>query len=111
MDRMRVEDVKVDLEELKKWKIQNAKERLEFIDFWVDYMKKNPDKKWSEQQKVLIDSQIEEELPSYDIKEFDKKTGEVVGYAIYNVKKHKSPRKNLQVDIPKSILSSMGAPV
>ena len=45
------------------------------------------------------------------LKEFDKKTGEVVGYAIYNVKKHKSPRKNLQVDIPKSILSSMGAPV
>ena len=38
----------------------------------------------------------------------DKKTGDVVGYAIYNVKKHKSPLKNLQVDIPKSILTSMG---
>ena len=55
---MRAQDVKVDLEELKEWKKQNAKERLEFIDFWVDYMKKHPDKKWSEQQKNLIDSQI-----------------------------------------------------
>jgi len=55
---MNAEDVKVDLKELEKFKIQNAKERLEFIDFWVDYMKKHKDKEWSKQQNMLIDSQI-----------------------------------------------------
>ena len=57
-----IKDIKVDLEELKKFKAQNAKERLEFIDWWVDYMKKNKDEKWSEQQNVVIDSQIDQSL-------------------------------------------------
>ena len=37
---MKAEDVKVDLEELKEFKRRNAEERLWFIDFWVDYIKK-----------------------------------------------------------------------
>ena len=56
---MKIEDVKVDLEEMKRFKEQNSKERLEFIDFWVNYIKTHSDKEWSEQQNVLIDSQIE----------------------------------------------------
>ncbi len=52
-----IKDVNVDLEELKKFKEKNFKERLEFIDWWVEYMKKHTDKEWSEQQKLLIDSQ------------------------------------------------------
>jgi len=55
---MCAEDVKVDLEELKKFKEKNKKERLEFTDFWVDYIKTHSDKEWSEQQKDLIDSQV-----------------------------------------------------
>jgi len=56
---MKVSEVKVDLEELKKFKIQNAKERLEFIDFWVNYIKTHSDKEWSKQQNIVIDAQIE----------------------------------------------------
>ena len=57
---MKVSEVKVDLNELRKFKEQNAKERLEFIDFWVNYIKTHSDKEWSSQQKVLIDAQIPE---------------------------------------------------
>ncbi len=55
---MKVSEVKVNLSELKRFKEQNAKERLEFIDFWVNYIKTHSDKEWSKQQKILIDAQI-----------------------------------------------------
>jgi hypothetical protein len=55
---MKASEVKVDLEELKKFKRKNAKERLEFIDFLADYVKTHSDKEWSEQQNVVVDSQI-----------------------------------------------------
>jgi len=55
---MKASEVKVDLDELKKFKNQNARERLEFIDFWVNYIKTHSDREWSEQQNVLIDSQV-----------------------------------------------------
>jgi hypothetical protein len=55
---MKASEVKVDLEELKRFKEQNAKERLKFIDFWVNYIKTHSDKEWSKQQNALIDSQI-----------------------------------------------------
>ena len=55
---MKASEIQVNLEELKKFKAQNAKERLEFIEFWANYVKTHSDKEWSKQQKVLIDSQI-----------------------------------------------------
>lgn len=55
---MKASEVKVDLEELKKFKKQNAKERLEFIDLWVKYVKSHSDKEWSEQQNMIINTQI-----------------------------------------------------
>jgi hypothetical protein len=55
---MKVKDVKFDLEELKKWKKQNSKERLSFVRYWVEYMKSHSDREWSRQQNVIIDSQI-----------------------------------------------------
>ena len=55
---MKAEDLKVNLKELEKAKSKNAKERLEFIDFWVNYIKEHSDEEWSEQQNVLINSQI-----------------------------------------------------
>jgi len=57
---MQAEDVKVDLEELKKFKEKNIRERLEFIDFWVEYIKTHSDKEWSKQQNIVIDSQIKD---------------------------------------------------
>ncbi len=52
-------DIKIDLNELKAEKQRNFKERQWFISYWADYIKKHSDKEWSEQQAVLINSQIE----------------------------------------------------
>ena len=41
----------VDLEELEKQKKRNFQQRLEFIDQYVEWLKKTPNKKWSKQQK------------------------------------------------------------
>jgi len=45
----------IDLEQLKKFKEKNFKERLEFIDKYTDWLKKTPNKKWSSEQKTLSD--------------------------------------------------------
>ena len=58
MAKMNYKDVKVDLKELREFKRKNAEERLKFIDFWVDYIKRHSDEEWSQQQAVVIDSQI-----------------------------------------------------
>lgn len=55
---MKAEEIKVDLEGLKKFKKKNAEERLKFIDYWVEYIKTHSDKEWSRQQNVVINSQI-----------------------------------------------------
>jgi len=65
---MNAKDVKVDLNELRKFKKQNAKERLEFIDFWVDYIKRHKDKEWSRQQNIIINSQIKGGERKYQIR-------------------------------------------
>ena len=41
----------IDLEELERWKEKNFQERLEFLDWYADWMKKHPD--WSKRQKNL----------------------------------------------------------
>ncbi len=46
----------IDLQELKKDKEQNFKERLEFIDMYVEWLKKTPNKVWSKQHKDFIES-------------------------------------------------------
>jgi len=50
---MKIPDI--DLEELEKQKKENFRQRLEFIDQYVEWLKKTPNKKWSRQQKKLID--------------------------------------------------------
>lgn len=56
---MKVEDIpEIDLEEIEKFKKENFEERLRFIDLRVEWMKKHSNKKWSEQQKALIDGQF-----------------------------------------------------
>jgi len=59
---MKAKDIRVDLEEMKKFKIENAKERLKFIDFLAKYIKTHPDQEWSSQQNIIIDSQVPEDL-------------------------------------------------
>ncbi|MDO8553190.1 MAG: hypothetical protein Q7S22_00140 [Candidatus Micrarchaeota archaeon] len=44
---------KVDLKELKLQKKKNFEERLRFIDQYVEWLKKTPNKVWSKQLKVL----------------------------------------------------------
>ena len=46
------------LEKLEEKKKKNRKQRLEFIKYWANYIKTHEDKVWSEQQNVIIDSQI-----------------------------------------------------
>lgn len=44
----------IDLEELKKFKEQNFKERLEFITKYADWVKMKTNKRWSSEQKKII---------------------------------------------------------
>ena len=45
----------IDLKELKKLKEENFKDRLEFIDKYVEWLKKTKNKEWSSQQKEIIE--------------------------------------------------------
>lgn len=38
------------------FKVINQRQREEFIDFWVQYIKTHPDEEWSRQQNILINS-------------------------------------------------------
>jgi hypothetical protein len=35
---------------------ENNKERMKFVDFWSDYVLTHPDREWSRQQNVIINS-------------------------------------------------------
>lgn len=37
----------------------NDEDRINFIKFWANYVRTHPDKEWSKQQNLLINSQIE----------------------------------------------------
>ena len=39
--------------------LDNRKSRLFFVRYWANYVKTHPDKVWSKQQNVLIDSIFE----------------------------------------------------
>ncbi|MBI4454196.1 hypothetical protein HY636_06130 [Candidatus Woesearchaeota archaeon] len=44
----------IDLKELKRLKEENFKERLKFIDWYTNWLKKSSNKTWSSQQKKII---------------------------------------------------------
>ncbi len=48
---------KIDLKELEEFKKQNFKERLEFIKFYAQWVKRTSNVKWSFAQKKLIDQE------------------------------------------------------
>ena len=45
---------KIDLDELKKIKEDNFKERLEFVNTYANWVKKKSNKAWSSQQKDIV---------------------------------------------------------
>jgi hypothetical protein len=46
---------KIDLKELEEEKERNKKERIKFIDLYVKWLKKTPNKIWSRQQNKMLD--------------------------------------------------------
>jgi len=36
----------------------NREDRLNFVNFWANFIRTHSDEEWSRQQKILIDSQI-----------------------------------------------------
>jgi hypothetical protein len=36
----------------------NEEDRMNFVKFWADYVRTHRDEEWSEQQNIIIDSQI-----------------------------------------------------
>lgn len=49
---------KIDPKELEEMKRNNFKDNLDFIDLYAEWVKKTPNKRWSHEQKILIDAQI-----------------------------------------------------
>lgn len=45
----------INLEELKKFKEENFRQRLEFIEKYAEWVKKKSNKEWSSQQKEIIE--------------------------------------------------------
>ncbi len=43
----------IDLDELKRIKEENRRERMEFIDKYIEWLKKTPNKEWSSQRKLM----------------------------------------------------------
>ena len=52
------DDERIDLDELRKEKERNFEERLKFIDLYVEWLKKTPNRVWSKKQKELIDREL-----------------------------------------------------
>ena len=36
----------------------NKEERMNFVEYWAEYVRTHPDREWSRQQNILIDGQI-----------------------------------------------------
>ncbi len=51
--------MKVNLKELREDVKKNRQERLWFVNYWAEYVKTHPDKDWSKQQNVLINSMMQ----------------------------------------------------
>ncbi|HLC67192.1 MAG TPA: hypothetical protein VJK52_06150 [Candidatus Nanoarchaeia archaeon] len=49
---MRAPDI--NLEELKRFKEENFRERLAFLDKYADWLKRTPNSQWSKQQKNFL---------------------------------------------------------
>lgn len=52
-----IKDINIDLIELERDKKKNFEERMKFIDFWTEHIKKHSDKEWSNQQNIFLNNQ------------------------------------------------------
>ncbi len=48
---------------------RNREDRMKFVEFWAEFVRSNPDKVWSEQQAVLINSQLRNK-PMISVEEY-----------------------------------------
>jgi len=56
----------------------NAEERMNFVEYWAEYVRTHPDEDWSKQQKMLIDSQLQNaRKSSLSAKKYLKMKGEL----------------------------------
>jgi len=46
---------KIDLKELDEEKERNRKQRLEFVKQYAEWLKRTPNRKWSKEQKVVVE--------------------------------------------------------
>lgn len=37
----------------------NKEERMNFVEYWANYVRTHPDKEWSRQQNIIINSQLQ----------------------------------------------------
>lgn len=44
----------INLEKIEEERKRNFKQRLKFIDFYTDWLKKTPNEEWSKQQKKIL---------------------------------------------------------
>jgi len=51
-------EIRTRLEDVKKERQSNFKERIWFIKYWAEYIKTHEDSEWGKQLALLIDSQI-----------------------------------------------------
>jgi hypothetical protein len=54
----------IDLKDLNKKKNQNKKERLAFIDMYVEWLKKTPNEIWSKQHADFINAGQKKRIPT-----------------------------------------------
>lgn len=55
--------MKSNLEQKKK---RNREQRKKFVAEWVEFIKSHPDKEWSRQQNIIVNSQLESAQESND---------------------------------------------
>jgi hypothetical protein len=51
-------EIRTKLEDVKKERQSNFKERIWFVKYWAEYIKTHDDREWGEQLALLINSQI-----------------------------------------------------
>lgn len=50
--------MKGSISSVKEAKKINDQDRMWYVEYWANYVRTHPDKVWSKQQKIVIDSQI-----------------------------------------------------
>ena len=52
---------------------QNVRAKLDFVELWAEYVRTHPDKEWTTQQNVLINSQLKSTLTREQYLAFSKR--------------------------------------